>query len=83
MTPELQKYYEDYFGTFSSDGWEQLDEEVNKHMSDLISTAFQNNTVEDFHFTKGYVSALKYILAYPAVVQNAFDEIKKSENESV
>ncbi len=57
MTPELQKYYEDSFTTFASDGWQHQLEDL-RAMRDSCANLGGINTAEQLWFRKGQLDVL-------------------------
>ena len=43
MTPDVQKYYEDYFELFSTDGWKQLMQDVEGNKETFKIESIENN----------------------------------------
>ena len=82
MDTELQKYYENYFELFSSDGWKQLIEEVIESVSQTEEGTLNQSSADVFHYNRGYVGALKYLINLEAVVQMTFDDLNEDDQDA-
>lgn len=68
MTPETQKYYDNFFELFASDGWKQLTEELKENAIN-INNASAISTLEDLHFRKGQLNMLGSIVNLPETLE--------------
>jgi len=80
MDEELQKYYENYFDLFSSEGWKQLKEEVIVKVSALEKSTLRQGSKDQFLVNQGYVSGLEAILHYDDFVKAAFEDITNTQS---
>ena len=78
MSPEDEKYYENYFDIFITDGWKQL--------VDDISSILSSHRIEDIQdennlfYLKGERAALSRIVNFEDSIKRVYDEIKEYEN---
>lgn len=80
MTPENQKYYENYFDLFNTDGWSQLMEQIQVDRDN-----FQIEAIEDektLFQTQGQLYVLNTLISMEDMVRAAYDNILISEKES-
>lgn len=78
MKPELQKYYDDQFSMFASDGWQDL----MNHIADMIEATDSISGIkdnDDLHFKKGELSILGWLKGWEESVTVAYENLK---NES-
>ena len=78
MNKELQEYYENYFDLISSPGWEQISKEVIEHISNLRTETLSQGDEKVFHYNRGYIDALNYIVNYENVIKIAYEELKNA-----
>lgn len=76
---ELQEYYDNYFELFSSVGWKQLEKEVIENISNVEKSTLGQRDTDVFLINSGYISALRYIVAYKDVVESSWDELNTPE----
>lgn len=80
MTLEEEKYYDNYFSTFASDGWKQFIEEVTE-----IHDSYNLDTIQDLvqlKLTQGERKILSRILQFETGIRLAYDTIKEREAET-
>jgi hypothetical protein len=80
MTPENQKYYENYFDLFNTDGWSQLMEQIQVDRDN-----FQIEAIEDektLFQTQGQLYVLNTLINMEDMVRAAYDNILISEKEA-
>ena len=77
MSPEDEKYYENYFDLFITDGWKQLVEDV--------SSILASHRIEDIQdanhlcYLKGERASLSRIVNFEESVKGAYETIKEQE----
>ncbi len=79
MSPEDEKYYENYFDLFLTEGWKQF-------MTDLEETAnsFDIRSVPDESSLKtqqGQLMILDRMLNFQNSIRTVYDDLKGSDNE--
>lgn len=80
MDTETQKYYEDYFNMFSTDGWKSFIEE--------IQTSFDSFRIEDIkdstqlHKVQGEREQLFRILRFEWGIKSNYDVIMENPDDS-
>jgi sulfur relay (sulfurtransferase) DsrC/TusE family protein len=81
MTKDLQEYFDTYFTLFGSEGWRQFSEEVIQGISGLEQQTLQQDDEKVFHFNRGYLTAFNYILNYPKLVEQAYNDVQQGDEE--
>lgn len=76
MDQELDKYYTERFSTMSSQGWEDLMDEV-KAFKEQIESIKNIKTIEDLWFQKGQLDMCDWLLGIKDASEQAFEEITK------
>ena len=74
MTPELQKYYEDRFQMFATQGWRDLMEDVQTMLD--ASNSLSGVTPENLGFKQGELSIMRWILSLKQTSENAYQELQ-------
>jgi len=78
MTLEEEKYYENYFDLFNSEGWKQLIAEVEDvHSSYAIESL---SSIEELYQAKGERYALSKILNFETGIEAAYASIKEADS---
>lgn len=79
MTPELQKYYEEQFSLFSSQGWRDLLEDFQKIKESLnnLSTVTDEQTL---FFRKGQLDILELLIQRKAMCEKTYEELQNEAN---
>lgn len=78
MSPEDQKYYDNYFDLFANDGWKQFKDE--------ITEILDNHRIEDIKneahlaFVKGERDGLRRVLRFETAITMAYESIVEREN---
>jgi len=77
LSPEEQKYYENYFDLFLADGWKQFVQEakdiLNSHSIDDLKTE------KDLSQLQGQRVVLLNIIRFETGIQNAFEELSNND----
>ena len=79
MNIEEEKYYDNYFSAFSSEGWKQFIEELTEHYE-----SYNLDTIEDIvqlKLVQGERTILRRILQFETGVRLTYDTIKEREAE--
>jgi hypothetical protein len=74
----LQAYYEDSIAMYKSKGWEYFVMDL-KRLYDAANTLEGVKSNDDLHFRLGQVDIIKTIVAQPAALEAAYDELLASE----
>ena len=77
MSPEEQKYYENYFDLFLTDGWKQFVQE-SKDILDSHSIDDLKNEKDLFQL-QGQRVVLLNIIRFETGIQNAFEELSNND----
>jgi hypothetical protein len=80
LTPELEKYYDNFFDLFRSKGWKQLIEDL-KQNGFMINSVEATKDVDDMYFRKGQLNVLGSIINLEDSINNAYDEIVNGQDE--
>jgi hypothetical protein len=78
MTPEEERYYDNYFDLFSSDGWKQLVEEVKEIHSSYVLESL--NSIEELYKAKGEREILSRILSFENGIEAAYASLKEGDS---
>tara|TARA_S200002703_G_scaffold153951_1_gene156099 strand:- start:117 stop:356 length:240 start_codon:yes stop_codon:yes gene_type:complete len=76
---ETQKYYDNYFTLFSTDGWKQLIEELKQNALVINSVEAAKDT-NDLYVRKGQLNVLAYILNLESTTNTNYDELDKDND---
>ena len=71
---EDEKYYNNYFDLFRSDGWKQLTEELTQNAATINNVAMVKDA-EDLFFRKGQLEVLVYLLQFEDSINNSYDDL--------
>lgn len=71
MSPEEEKYYENYLDLFLHPGWKQFVDEAQDLLDSYSIEDIKNN--EDLFFVKGQRISLLNIVRFETGIKNAFD----------
>ena len=79
MNREDEKYYNDYFDLFRSDGWKQLTEELTQNAYAINNVALVKDA-EDLFFRQGQLEVLVYLLQFEdSIMETSFDELETND----
>lgn len=79
MTREEEKYFENFFDLFNTEGWKQLQAELQAKGS--MYDISKLNSTEDLFFVKGELSVLNSVLNFETFIRQAYDSNKAEEAE--
>ena len=78
LSPEENKYYDNYFDLFATDGWkqfiEEIDEILDRHRIEDIKTESQ------LSFVKGERDALFRVRRFETGIRSAYDVVQGQDN---
>lgn len=74
MNQKLEKYYNDYFDLFGTDGWKQLMEDLSEN-SKVINNVRATKDSEDMYFRKGQLNVLDYMLNLQDTMETSYKEV--------
>lgn len=76
MTPELQKYYENYFDLFASAGWKQLMEEVD---NSIDTFRIENiNSEKELFLVRGQLVQLHSLKNLQVIMEQNYEELENA-----
>tara|TARA_S200002703_G_scaffold55137_1_gene47767 strand:- start:201 stop:476 length:276 start_codon:yes stop_codon:yes gene_type:complete len=78
MDKKILNYYDNRFSMMSSPGWKDLMEDLQK-MYDEYKSVQNCETSEDFHFAKGQVDILKYMLGLKDMSEKVYEDLCAEE----
>ena len=71
MSPEDDKYYENYLDLFLHDGWKQFVEESQQLVDSYNIEEIKNE--QDLFFVKGQLNILTNVTRFETAIRNAID----------
>ncbi len=78
MTPEEQKYYDNYLDLFAKEGWKQFLEDVLKESEKL--TIEKAETLEHLYFFKGQVYVLNNLMNFEEMIRFTLESIEQQDD---
>jgi len=75
MTPELEKYYEQYFDLFVTDGWKQFISDISANLEQ-----FEIRNIEEFgdlRYSQGQIKVIDQIMNWETLIRNTYEELEK------
>jgi len=79
MTPELQKYYEDRFTMMATQGWRDLQDDIEKIIETLNNISVIDGE-KDLQFKKGELSILTWLKPLKHVSEQAYEDLQDEKN---
>jgi hypothetical protein len=79
MTPELQKYYEDRFTMMATQGWRDLQDDIEKIIETLNNISVIDGE-KDLQFKKGELSILTWLKTLKQVSEQAYEDLQDEKN---
>jgi hypothetical protein len=79
MTPETQKYYEDYADLFLTDGWKAFQEDIQAATSTINIMSMAD--ARDLHISQGKLDVFQRLLSWQNSIETAYEELLKQEEE--
>jgi hypothetical protein len=80
LSPEIEKYYENYFDLFITEGWKQLIEEVNQILESHDIDSIKDE--KELALLQGERATLKRVASFETNIRNSYDHILENENDS-
>jgi hypothetical protein len=81
MNRELQDYYENRFSMASTQGWQDLLEDIDLMLSST-DTVKGVDTVEQLHFRKGEVSIMTWIKNLKQSSEEVYEQLQQEEDNA-
>ena len=75
MDKDTERYFENYFDMFATEGWKQFMEDMEENKSTL-SSIMSIKEANDFFYRKGQVTTLSLILNFQDSIEQSFKEHK-------
>ena len=82
MSPEEQKYFEDRFDMFSTDGWKTFQDEVDVMIKDIEAQAFIGDD-KAFLVYKGSRQLLLWLRNQEDIINTSYDNLVEEDNASI
>ena len=79
MTSELQKYYEDRFTMMATQGWRDLQDDIEKIIETLNNISVIDGE-KDLQFKKGELSILTWLKTLKQVSEQAYEDLQDEKN---
>lgn len=80
MTPEEQKYYEDYLSLFIQDGWVQFEKDIQDNLDDYSIEAIKDEG--DLRFIQGQRTILNSIKNFRNGIENTYESLQQQDSEA-
>mgnify|MGYP000742251929 FL=1 len=78
MDPEVEKYYNNFFDLFTTEGWKQLLVDLEDNVK-AINSVESVTDANDMYFKKGQINVLNNLLNMEYITNNSFEEIKNGQ----
>lgn len=75
MDEKLQRYYEDRFSMFASQGWFDLLEDA-QNIRQSIDKVSSIKTTEDLYFKQGQLDILDWLLTLKAMSEKVYEDLQ-------
>ena len=82
MTPELERYFDNYNTLFNHEGFKQLIEELTNNAEQLVNIQSIKDQDELF-YRKGQVAALATVINLEATITAARDQVEAEAQEEL
>lgn len=80
MDEKLQRYYEDRFSMFASQGWFDLLEDA-QNIRQSIDKVSSIKTTEDLYFKQGQLDILDWLLTLKVMSEKVYEDLQHESNE--
>jgi hypothetical protein len=75
MTPELEKYYEQYFDLFVTDGWKQFISDISANLEQFNIRSIEK--FGDLRYSQGQVKVIDQIMNWETLIRNTYEELSQ------
>jgi len=75
MTPELEKYYEQYFDLFVTDGWKQFISDISANLEQFDIRSIEK--FGDLRYSQGQIKVIDHILNWETLIRNTYAELEQ------
>jgi hypothetical protein len=76
MTQDEEKYFENYFDTFATQGWKQFIEDM-EGLEETVNDLASINDADKFFVSKGQLVIIRRILNFQDAMLKAYQEAKE------
>ena len=80
MDKELEKYFNNYFDLFGTDGWKQLIEELNNNALGVNNLQATKDS-DDLNFRKGQLNVLASIINLKNTIEASYKEASEEPED--
>lgn len=80
MDQELEKYFNNYFDLFGTDGWKQLIEELNNNALGVNNLQATKDS-DDLNFRKGQLNVLASIINLKNTIEASYKEASEEPED--
>ena len=82
MDQSLQKYYDDQFEMFNTEGWKQFKEDAVKELANYQEQADLVCTTNDtWQYSRGMMNKLRMLAGYEEFTKMSYEDVLNSELE--
>lgn len=81
MTPELEKYYEQYFDLFVTDGWKQFISDISANLEQFDIRSIEK--FGDLRYSQGQVKVIDQIMNWETLIRNTYEELSQDASQDV
>jgi hypothetical protein len=81
MTQDEQRYFDNFFDLFNTEGWKQFHEELSARAK-YYSISKVKNT-EELYFAKGELSVLEMVLNFESYIHQTLDSVDDEDNQDI
>ena len=81
LSPEENKYYDDYDDMFSTPGWKQLVKEMGEEIYGLQADSLELPNWDQVSEARGRAKQLAYLLAFESTLENQKEALLESRKE--
>jgi hypothetical protein len=74
MTPELEKYYNNFFDIFGTEGWSQVIEELKQREASYDVSHLRDE--KDLYKVQGELSIIRLLLGFQDFIEQGYEEVK-------
>jgi len=80
MDKELEKYYNNFFEMFRTEGWKQLLEEVENNVEQTNNLEITKDE-QDLYFRKGQLAVFRSLINLEQLMTSAQEQAESEDNE--
>lgn len=81
MTSDEQKYFDNFFDLFASEGWKQFVEEAEEELKHPQFDISNIDTEIVLNYRRGQKNTVQRIVNFEDIIRNAYDAAVEADNE--